>query len=351
MPKFSHLDLTDFTGAVFRATGFSEADAHTIAELMVASNLAGHDSHGVRNLPVYLGRIKSGEIAPQGQVTIVHETPTTALLDGHRTLGFVGAARAIEMGMAKAREAKISAVGVNNVDHVGRIGAYPERAAREGLICLAYVNAQSWGRLVTPFGGLQRRVGTNPVAVGLPNPEGPPILLDFATSVVAANKVRLAKERKKETGEGWLLDKEGRPSRDPEAFLDGLGMILPLGGAHGYKGYALAVMVDILAGILAGSGTAASQRDGLDNGTFLITLDPDAFLERDDYDRRVKGLLDYLRGTPTRPGDPPVMVPGDFEERNRQERLTGGIEIEPDVWAAMAAAGQDWGVTAPEALP
>ncbi len=349
MPRFAAQDLREMTGAIFRAVGFPPAEAATIARLLIEANLCGHDSHGFRNVPVYLRRVGEGTIVPGAKVTIVRETPATAILEGNRTLGFVGASRAVELGLAKARKMKVSAVGVRGVDHVGRIGAYPAMIAAEGMIGLCYVNAQGRGRLVAPFGGVERRIGTNPVAAAFPNPPGAPILVDFATSTVAANKIGLAAQRGVETGEGWIVDREGRPTRDPAIFLEALGMLLPFGAGHGYKGYGLAVMVDILGGVLAGSGTAAAERDKLDNGTFLITIDPEAFVAKADYERQVAALAAYLRETPTRPGDEPVMMPGELEERYRKEREAGGIVIEPEIWQEVAARARELNVNVPAA--
>ncbi|MCZ6645174.1 MAG: Ldh family oxidoreductase [SAR324 cluster bacterium] len=350
MPRFSAQSLRDVAQGIFQAKGFAEADAGTIAKLLVSSNLRGHDSHGFRVIPAYLKRIDEGAIVPSGQVSIEYETPTTAILSGHRTLGHVAASRAVEVVLEKARAMKVSAVGVRELEHVGRIGAYPEMIAEAGMVGLAYVNAQGWGRLVTAFGGVERRLGTNPIAVGLPNPLGAPILLDYATSTVAANKVRLADERGVDSGEGWIVDGEGRPTRAPQDFLNGLGMLLPFGAEHGYKGYALGVMVDILGGVLAGGGSAAAHREHLDNGTFLIAIDPEAFIAKEEYDAQVTGLVKYLRATRPLPGAPAVMIPGEYEEQHRLRREVEGIEIEAGVWEEVAAASTELGVELPESL-
>ena len=350
MPIFSAQALEQVARDVFQAKGFSQQNAATIGRLLVASNLRGHDSHGFRIIPAYLKRISEGGIDPAGEVSIEHETATTAVLNGHRTLGYVAASRAVEVALEKARKMRVSAVGVRDLEHVGRIGAYPEMVAEQGMIGLCFVNAQGWGRLVTPFGGVARRLGTNPVAAGLPNPLGSPILLDFASSTVAANKVRLADERGAETDEGWIVDGEGEPTRQPQDFLNGLGMLLPLGVDHAYKGYALGVMVDILGGIMAGGGSAAAERPYLDNGTFLIVIDPEAFVPREEYEAQVRGLLEYLRATPTRPGDPPVMVPGEYEENTRRRREAEGIAIEDGVWREVSEAAQALDVALPQPM-
>ncbi len=351
MPTFSAEDLRTLLGGAFEAVGYPAGEAALIARLMVDANLAGHDSHGVRQLGRYLGLVAKGHVVAGATIEVVRETPTTAVLEANRALGHVAAARAVEIGVAKARRMRISIVGVRNLDHVGRVGAYPELAAGQGMICLAFVCAQGRGRLVAPFHGIARRLGTNPISAAFPMAGGPPILLDFATSTVAANKVRQAHDRGQQAGEGWLMDAEGNPTRDPRVFLDGGGVMFPLGGEQGYKGYALAVLVDILAGVLTGAGSADVVREMTNNGTLLITIDPEAFLPRADYERQLAGLAAYLRATATRPGGPAVELPGDFEARHRAEREAAGIEIEEPVWQKIVAAVEPLGLAAiPAAL-
>jgi uncharacterized oxidoreductase len=351
MPTFSADQLRTLTRDCLQAVAVPPAEAELTARLMVEANLTGHDTHGVRQAPRYVGLIEQGVIAAGAPVEVVRETPTTAVLDAHFNLGFVGATRAAELAIAKCRAMKLSAVGVRNLNHVGRVGAYPELVAAAGLIALVFVNGQGRGVLVTPFGGLAPRLGTNPVGAAFPNPKGPPILLDFATSAVAANKVRQVKSRGQPAGAGWLVRPDGTPTTEPQDFIDGAAMLLPLGGGQGHKGYALGVMVDLLSGVLAGSGTAMTKPRDLNNGTFIICIDPEVFLERSEYEAQVSAYVDYLHDTPTRPGDPPVQVPGEFEARNRAARLEAGIALEPTVWDDVAACARRLGVTVPEPLP
>ena len=351
MPTFSAEQLLAVTQACLQAVRVPEDEAALTARLLVEANLTGHDTHGVRQAPRYVGLIEEGIIAAGAPVEVVRETPTTAVLDAHYNLGFVGATRAAELAIAKCRQMKLSAVGVRNLNHVGRVGAYPELIAAAGFVALAYVNGQNRGVQVTPFGGLAPRLGTNPLGAAFPNPKGAPILLDFATSAVAVNKVRQAHSRGKRAGEGWIVLKDGTPTTDPQDFMDGKAMLLPLGGEQGHKGYALAVLVDLLSGVLAGSGTAMAPTRDLNNGTFLICIDPEAFLGRAEYEAQVRAYADYLHATPTRPGAPAVQIPGDYEARNRAERREAGIALEPPVWAEIVACAERLGVPVPAPLP
>jgi len=347
MPTFPAEALRTLTESCLRAVSVPEIDAALTARLMVEANLTGHDTHGVRQAPRYVGLIEEGVIVAGASVEVVRETPTTAVLDAHDSLGFVGATRATELAIAKCREMKLAAVGVRNLNHVGRVGAYPEMIAAAGLIGLVTVNGQGRGVLVTPFGGQAARLGTNPLGAGFPNPHGPPILLDFATSAVAANKVRQVHSRGQPAGEGWLLRNDGTATTEPEDFLEKRAMLLPLGGGQGHKGYALGVMVDLLSGVLAGSGTAMTKPRDLNNGTFILCIDPDVFLERGEYEAQVRDYVDYLHATPTAAGAPPVQVPGEFEARNRATRSQAGIALELPVWEDLSACAKRLGVPLP----
>lgn len=351
MPLLRAPEIRDFAGRCFAQAGFPEDEAQLIARLLVEANLTGHETHGIRQIPRYLKAVRSGEVNAGAPVTVLQETPATALLDAHRTLGFVGATKAVELAIAKARETKVAAVAVRNLNHVGRVGAYPEMAAAQGLVCLAFTNAQGAGKSVAPFGGLGRWIGTNPLAAAFPGPRGFPILLDFATSATAANKIRVAHTRGKPTGPGWIVDERGQATTDPKVFMDGRGNQLPLGGDQGHKGFGLAVMVDILGGILAGAGAANAPTTVLNNGTFLICIDPAAFVAGDDYARALGDLIDYLHAAPPAPGKSGVILPGEYEHRNRVRQSRDGFEVEEEIWRSIVEAAQAVHVQAPAPLP
>ena len=349
MPVVTADVLRNLAEECFMAAGCTQADAREIAWLIVLSNLRGHDSHGVRQIPRYLENIRKGATMAKAEMTIISETPSTALLDANRSVGHLGAARAMGMAISKAREMKISAVGVRNLDHIGRIGAYPEMAVDAGMVGLCFTATLGPASIVTPFGGIQGRYATNPISAGFPIPDGEPILLDFATSVVAANKIKQAFDRGKESGEGWTIDTQGNATRDPKAFIDREATLLPLGGEQGYKGYGLAIMVEILAGILTGEGTFATlqDREKTNNVSFMIVIDPEGFVTRDFYNREIRALTEYLHATTVRPGDPPVMLPGEYEDNHQRQREAGGIEIEAPVWEAICEAAKKLQVPLP----
>ncbi|HEX7927351.1 MAG TPA: Ldh family oxidoreductase [bacterium] len=351
MPTFSAAELRTLIADCFTKVNVPKDDAEQTARLMVEANLTGHDTHGVRQTPRYVELIEKGLIKAGAPLTVLKETPTTALLDGHHNLGYVAASRATQIAIDKCRKTGLAAVGIRNLNHVGRVGAYPEMIAAAGFVGLVFVNAQSLrGSQVTPFGGLSARLGTNPMAAGFPNPQGEPVLLDFATSAVAANKIRQAKSRGKQMGQGIMVLKDGTTTNNPDDFLEGRALMLPLGGEQGHKGYALSVMVDILSGILAGSGTTLHPSADLNNGTFIICINLENFTTREKYEQDLTEYVDHLRATPTAPGAPAVQVPGDYEARNRRQRVKDGITVEASVWEDVRKCADRLGVGVPVAI-
>ena len=352
MPRFSAESLRRMCADAFEAAGFARTDAERVGRLMVESNLTGHDSHGVRHIPVYIERARGGAIDPRGAPRVVSETPATAIVDGGRTLGHLAAGFGMALAVEKARTVRIAAVAVRNNEHVGRVGAYPEMATAAGFVGLTFCNAQGRGISIAAHGGVERRIGANPIAAGFPNPDGDPVLLDISTSQIAMNKIRQARDRGAALPEGALLDEDGAPTTDPGAFMDREGAALPLGGlAFGHKGFGLAVVVDLLCGVIGGSGSAVNSHETkIDNGSFHIVIDPEAFLAREVYDAELRRLAAHLRSSRPLPGVDSVRMPGDFEAENRAERAERGIPVDDAVWDKIRATLARLNVPPPEPL-
>jgi uncharacterized oxidoreductase len=243
--------------------------------------------------------------------------------------------------MAKARAAGLAAVGLSRTSHVGRLADYAKMAAEAGLVSLLWVNAVH-GLNVTPWGGAARRLGTNPHAVGVPGPDGAAMLLDFATSVVAEGKVRVKRNRKQATPPGWFIDSAGRPATDPEVFYgDPPGSILP---AAEHKGYGLSLAVEILGGILSGTGAAGPGPGLFANGTLMICLDVERFLPMPEFHRQVGALFDWVRSAPLAPGSAGILAPGEPEARLEIERRRDGIPIEDQTWSQIEVVAGELGV-------
>src|SRR5947199_660351 len=257
MPLVQADHLSRIGAALLRAAGASEDEANAVAIGCVNANLAGHDSHGVIAIPTYIDRIKAGHIVPGAPWTIVEQSPTTTVIDGHWGFGFHVNAKAMELTIEKAKTANVAACTVFRQSHVGRLAAYPLMAMRQGMIGLATADSGRSPKHVAPFGGREARLGTNPISIAVPSDLDAPFYLDMATSAVAAGKIQLAAARGEEIPTGWIVDSEGRQSTDPRQFRKG-GALLPLGGTEGYKGSGLAAMVEVLCGLLTCLGFAVN---------------------------------------------------------------------------------------------
>jgi uncharacterized oxidoreductase len=331
--------VTDLVGGM----GASGEAVTIVADHLVGAHLAGHDSHGLIRLKQYRDHVREGKLRPGAAPGVLRETPATALLDGNLAWGQVVAKTAVDLAVAKARKHGVSAVSVRKCYHVGRVGVYPLAAAREGFIAQLFCNGHGVAR-VAPWGGRDPRLATNPIAMAVPTRRDP-ILLDITTSVVAEGKVRLAKNKREPVPEGWLLDRAGKPTSDPEELYQG-GSLLPLGGREGHKGYALSVLVDLLGGILSGSGCGTMTQE-VGNGLFLQVTDPGAFDERESFLRRVDDFVGYLKSSARKEGVEEILLPGEPELRAEARRRRDGIEIDATTWAQVEAMARELGVSPP----
>ena len=352
MPVFKAEQLKNLSVGIFKAAGASDYEAEVVSQHLVNANLSGHDSHGVLRIPSYVSMIREGykpygyvsKIVPGAQIEIVKETETTALIDGHWGFGQVIAGKAMEIAIEKAKKHGVGAVGVLNCNHIGRLGEYSMMAAKEDLIGLVVCNS---GRLVAPFGGIDRIMSTNPITVAIPAGKERDFLLDMATSVHAEGKVHVWRSRGEQLPNGWIIDKEGTPSIDPEALYAG-GAILPMGGDVGYKGFGLAMIVDILGGALTGHGCTSGKEYTGGNGTFMIAIRIDCFMDPDEFKERVDELIRNVKNSRKALGVTEILVPGEPEVNNREERLKKGILVPEKTWEEIKETAKGFGVNAEE---
>ena len=310
------------------AAGTPDDIAATVADILVSANLAGHDSHGVQFVPMYLGRIEAGEIAQSAYPEIVRETATTMHVDGHEGFGHYMSRQAMEWAIDRARRSAVCCVTFQNSTHIGRLGDYAEQAARAGCVTLITLGWASAGvSQVAPFGGARGALGTNPMAVGIPTGDDAPFVIDFATSVIAGGKILVARSKGVDLPPGAIADKNGRPSTDPADYMDG-GFLLPFGG---HKGYALSLFFSLFGGLSGGFATEHTAMSGL----FMQVYDVAAFSPLEDYQRNVRAVLNDVKATPPAPGFDEVIVPGDFEYRSRQQRLAEGIEVPAETFGKI----------------
>jgi LDH2 family malate/lactate/ureidoglycolate dehydrogenase len=321
--------------AILSGWGMTEANAETTAEILSWADLHGVDSHGISMIPGYDGLRRSGRAKMDAVPKIIRETPISALVDGGGGLGHVPAHFAMNIAIKKAKTVGMAAAVVKHSAHFGAAGYYSLMAAKEGLIGMSCTSAS--GIQVAPTFGKQARLGTDPWSFAAPSADGVPFLLDMATTTVAAGRIRNKANENLPTPDGWVLDSEGRPSNDPLVAKEKGGFLTSLGGSpenSSYKGYGLAVMVNILASCLSGSTLITDPMHtkkpvGMDIGHFFMAIDPDIFRESGDFQTDVQTFMTALRGTT--PVDPaqPVMVAGDPQWKNAAKRMETGIPVGP----------------------
>jgi LDH2 family malate/lactate/ureidoglycolate dehydrogenase len=319
--------------AILLAWGMSEDNAETTADVLSWADLHGVDSHGMSMIPGYDRLRRDGRANMKARPRIIKETPVSALVDGDGGLGHVPARFAMQVAVHKAKAAGIAIAAVRNSAHFGATGYYTLMAANEGLIGMACTSASSIQ--VAPTFGKEAKLGTDPWSFAAPNADGPPFLLDMATTTVAAGRIRNKANEGLPTPPGWVLDKEGLPSTDPLVAREKGGFLTSLGGSpenSSYKGYGLAVMVNILGACLSGATLITDpmhtkKPQGNDIGHCFIAIDPGLFRDPADFAADVTRFCNDLRAT--KPVDPsqPVMVAGDPQWKNAAQRMKDGIPV------------------------
>jgi LDH2 family malate/lactate/ureidoglycolate dehydrogenase len=331
--------LEDWSRRTLEAAGLEAEGAATVAQTLIDASLRGVDSHGIARTVVYAERLRAGTLNPRPRPRVERRDGALALLDGDRGPGQIAALAALDLTVELAREHGVGAVAVRRSSHFGAAGWYTVRAARQGLVALATCNSDP---LVVPFGGSRPALGTNPIAIAAPTPDGV-WTLDMATSQVAWNKIVNARIEGRTLPEGWAVDPQGLPTTDAEVAIGGL----PLGG---YKGYGLAVMVEVLSAVFSGAGVQADSGrlfvtdEPQDVGHFFLALDPERTVGRDAFAATLAGLLTALRANPPAAGFDEVLVPGDPEDRAARERTEMGVPLPDGLWAQMEVLSGQLGV-------
>lgn len=325
-PTFSAAALDRLTRSILAAAGTPPDLASTVAESLVGANLAGHDSHGVMRLLSYVGFVRAGHVRPAARPEVVRQRQATAIVDGRWGWGQPAARLATDTAMALATEHGIGAVTVQHCNHIGRLGEYVERITRAGMMGLALCNA---GPVVVPYGGRDRRLGTNPIAWAAPTAEPEqPIVLDFATAAVAEGKLRVAVAKGQQIAPQMIVDAQGHPSTTPDDFYAG-GALLPFGG---HKGYALSVMVELLAGALSGAAPSCLPEYDGSNGTVIVAVNIADFRPLEGFVDQSQRLRTAMTDSQPAEGFRTVSLPGDPEATARQQRLESGIPLPAQTW-------------------
>jgi uncharacterized oxidoreductase len=345
-------NLIDFVADVFSHAESSPEEARRIATYLTTANLTGHDSHGVIRVPVYIRWKKTGNVIPNQTAEIVVDTPSLAVVDGKFGYGQTVTPFAVRTGIEKCKKAGLSAIALRNAGHIGRVGDWAEMAAAEGLVSVHFVNAAG-SLLVAPFGGVQKRLSTAPYCVGIPRQGQDPIVLDFATSIVAEGKVLVASRGGKKLPTGALIDHDGTLSEDPAVLYGphtaegprdhtkGTGAIRAFGE---HKGSGLAFICELLGGALTGTGATSGGRQ-FANGMLSFYVDPKVIDTTGFFDGEVSRYTDFIRQTKPIAGVESVLVPGDPERKTRAERTANGVPLPDDTWAAIVNTAREVGVS------
>jgi len=335
--RFQPDALRNLGEQIFAAVGAPDDISRIVATSLVAANLAGHDSHGVLRIPQYVNQVREKGLDPAARPRVLSARQATALVSGELGFGQPAGLLATDEAVRLAREYGVAAVGLVRINHLGRVGEYVEQAAAAG--CAAMVWLGGLKAVAVPYGGSRRALGTNPLAFGVPVLGEDPAVLDFATTAVAAGKIMAARAAKKPLPPGSIVDAHGQPATDPEAFLNG-GALLPFGG---HKGYALAVLIELLGQALTGAeqygGDANDERR---SGALFCAIDTAAFRPAGETAAAARRVVDRLRSNPPAQGVERVRTPGEPEAQARLARAAG-IDLPEETWRSItetaAAAG------------
>lgn len=333
--------LKEFCRQVLERVGLNPGDATLVADSLVAANLRGVDTHGVVRLPFYVNKLKRGGTKVQPDIRVVQEGISSALIDADHGMGQVAGARAMRLAISKAKETGVALIGVYNSEHFGAAAYYSMMAAAEDMIGITWSNGPP---VMAPWGGRAPTIGNAPLSIAAPT-KGEPMVLDMAMSVVSAGKVRLAAKKGEKIPKGWVINKYGRATDDPNDLPDG-GALLPLG----YKGYGLAVMGEVLTSVLTGAGMLGEVCNWLFNpekatrtGHVFMAIDIAHFIAVDRFKERIEKMADELRSSPKAEGVERIYLPGEIESEEAAVRRNGFL-VPAAVYEDLVKLATEYGV-------
>jgi len=348
MPSIKAKELISLSKKILTAAGASDDEAEIVARFLVNANLAGVDSHGVFTyLHNYIQGIRSGLIKPGAKIEILRETPSTALINGNFGFGQVTCATAMDLAIKKAGSMGVSAVAIFNCNHIGRLADYSRMAVKNGMIGFVTANSDP---CVAPYGGKKAILSTAPMSWGIPTQSEKPLIVDLATSAVAEGKIRATLYKREQIPSHWIVNSQGLPSTNPADLYEPplppeqvklAGALQPSGG---YKGYALALIAETLAGALSGTGCAEDVKSLLTNGVFILVIDITRFAPLIEFEQRVDKLIRTVKNSPTASGFTEIRVPGEREIEQEEERSKTGIPVPETAWKAFVKLCSEYGV-------
>jgi len=340
-------DLKAAVTEIFAKSGSCEYEAQRLAHYLVEANLAGHDSHGVIRVPYYVNYVRNGQVAPNQHASIISESGSVIVVEGGSGYGQIIAEEAMQMAIDRSGALGVCVLALRKCGHLGRVGDWPLMAARAGKVSLHFVNTSGFGLLVAPFGGIDRRLSANPIAVGIPVEGGEPIVLDISTCAIAEGKLKVARNKGAAVPEGCILDGEGLPTTDPRKFYaDPPGAILPFGG---HKGFGLGVVTELLAGAVAGNGCSKPGADRLLNGMLAVVIDPSHLPTDVAMGDEISQFIAFVKSSRKASPGGEIQMPGEPEVSVRRQRLTTGIPLDSRTRQELRHTATSLGVS-PEAI-
>ncbi|GAB6159269.1 Ldh family oxidoreductase [Desulfotomaculum varum] len=342
--NFSAERLLEFCSGLLQGVGVPKEHADIVADVLVDTSLEGLDTHGISRLPIYTTRIQNGRINAKANIKVNKTAPAVAVIDGDNGLGQLVGVKSMEVAIDLAREAGVGAVAVKHSNHYGASSYYCKQAAAAGMIGLAFTNTPSG---IPPWGGRESYFGTNPIAFGFPAGEQP-VVVDMSSSIVARGNIILAAKQGKPIPEGWAIDKEGRPTTDAKAALE--GAVLPMAGP---KGYAMALAVEIMSGILSGSAFGKEVGWIYDDSTkpvnighSFIAIDVAKFMPLDIFKERMQQMIKEIKAIPKAEGYDEIFIPGERRSLKAAVRRKEGIPVGDLLLKELNQLAQETGVPA-----
>ena len=349
MPKIDHTELLRFSQELLLTGGMPQGDAELVARLLVKADLRGYPGHGVTRIPSYLAWTHDRTIDLRKRPKIIREGKITAVVDGNHYIGQVAACTSMELAIKKAKEHGAGIVCLRHASHTGRLADYMEMAADAGMIAMGAVSVGAG--TTTLYGGMERVTGTNPIAFGIPARNREHVIIDFATAAMSMGEIQKRVARKEAIPQGIMLDSSGYPTTDFRSFRGPpRGVFLPFGG---YKGSGVAMITEILGGILTGNGLGSEWWEngghGI-NGVFLQAFAVGEFQEPDAFYDKVDQLISLIKSIKPAPGFAEVLVPGENGRRKEQRQRKEGVDIDEPTWSRLQKLAAELGITTPEPM-
>lgn len=330
--------LIELMGLMLQAAGAAADEAQLVAAHVVDAEARESRSQGLIRIPAYVNWARQGKIASGAPLTTERDQGSVLVLDAHNGWGHIAAIRAMDLCLARAAQTGTCLAVIRRTNHIGRLGYYVERAAARNMIGMIACSGNPSSAWVAPWGGIEPFFGTNPLAIGFPRWNGPPVVVDTSTTQGARGNVLLAQKTGQELPDGWAFDGEGRPTRDPHKALPPHGTLAPLGG---HKGYALAIAVEILCGVLSGVWPPETS------GNFVGAIRVEAFLPLETYNQSLAGLATRVRSGPTRPGFSEILIPGEGSSRRGDASETAGVCIAAELWEEISTLARSLNIDHP----